>query len=178
MLKELNLSTNAIRGEVERIIGLGSSYLGTEIPFTPKAKKILEQAIQEAGQLGQNYIGPEHLLLALTKDSGGVAAKILKNLGIDVAQVRQQMIQVLREAVPVAAGGVGEGKAKGQQGKALAEFGTDLTQLAAEGKIDPVIGQSVTTAIGRWSFNRFSRGRGGLQQYLNYHDLQSRFEGH
>jgi ATP-dependent Clp protease ATP-binding subunit ClpC len=141
VLKELNLSTDAIRREVERTIGHGSSYLGTEIPFTPKAKKTLEQAVEEARQLDQNYIGPEHLLLAITKDSKGVAAKILKNLGIDLAQVRSQMIQILKEAVPVPAGGVAKGNSQRRKAKALQEFGTDLTKLATEGKIDPVIGR-------------------------------------
>jgi ATP-dependent Clp protease ATP-binding subunit ClpC len=141
LLKELGLTAASARAEVEKIIGRGSGFVGTDIPFTPKAKRVLEQSVQEARQLDQDYIGPEHLLLSITQDSEGVAAKVLKNLGIDLAQVREQLIQVLRETVPVPAGGVPEGNRNRKRGKALAEFGTDLTQLAAEGKIDPVVGR-------------------------------------
>ncbi len=141
VLKELGLTTSAIRGQVERIAGRGPGSVDTEIPFTPKAKKVLEQSVQEARQLDQNYIGPEHLLLSLTRDTSGVAAKVFKNLGVDLAQLRERLIQVLAEAVPVTAGGVEGRKTKAKQGKALTEFGTNLTQLAAEGKIDPVVGR-------------------------------------
>lgn len=141
VLKELGLTTSAIRAEIERMIGRSSGFVGAEIPFTPKAKLILEQSVQEARQLDQDYIGPEHLLLSLIQDTAGVAAKVLKNLGTDLVKVRQRLIQILTEAVPVPAGGVGERNRNRQRGKALTEFGTDLTQLAAEGKIDPVVGR-------------------------------------
>ncbi len=141
VLKKLGLDTSAVRAEVERMIGRRSGFVGTDIPFTPKAKRVLEQSIQEARQLDQDYIGPEHLLLSITQDSEGVAAKVLKNLGIDLAQVREQLIQLLRETVPAPAGGIPERNPNRKQGKALTEFGTDLTQLAAEGKIDPVVGR-------------------------------------
>jgi ATP-dependent Clp protease ATP-binding subunit ClpC len=141
VLKELDLTTSAIRAEVERMIGRGSGFVGAEIPFTPKAKQILEQSIQEARQLEQEYTGPEHLLLSLIQDKAGVAAKVLNKLGIDLVQVRQRLNQILKEAVPVPAGGVQERNRNRQGGKALAEFGTDLTQLAGEGKIDPVVGR-------------------------------------
>ncbi len=141
VLKEFNLTTSAIGKEVERIIGRDSGFVGTEIPFTPKAKQVLEQSVQEAYQLEQNYIAPEHLLLALTQDTTGVPAKVLKNLGVDLAQVQEKLIQVLKEAIPVPAGGVSERQNQRKWGKALTEFGTNLTQLAAEGKIDPVVGR-------------------------------------
>jgi ATP-dependent Clp protease ATP-binding subunit ClpC len=141
VLKELGLTVSSARAEVEKIVGRGAGLVGIEIPFTPKAKQVLEQAIKEAGQLSQNYIGPEHLLLGLTQDSEGVAAKILQNLGIDLTQVRTQVIRITGEAAAVPAGGVPRRENKRSQGKALVEFGTDLTQLATEGKIDPVVGR-------------------------------------
>ncbi len=141
VLKELGLTLAQTRAEVEKIIGRGSGFPGAEIPFTPTAKRILEQAIQEARQLDHNYIGPEHLLLALTQDKQGVAAKILPNLGIDLAQVRTQVIRSIGEAAAVPAGGVPGRETKRSRSKALSEFGTDLTQLAAEDKIDPVVGR-------------------------------------
>ncbi|MEM8673416.1 MAG: ATP-dependent Clp protease ATP-binding subunit [Cyanobacteria bacterium P01_G01_bin.67] len=139
ILKELGLTVSSVRGEVEKIVGRGAGFVGTEIPFTPKAKQVLEQAIKEARQLSQDYIGPEHLLLGLTQDSEGVAAKILQNLGIDLTRVRTQVIRASREVATVAAAPRSE--LKRPQVKALSEFGTDLTQLAAEDKIDPVVGR-------------------------------------
>ncbi len=140
VLKELGLTLSSARGEVEKIVGRGAGFVGAEIPFTPKAKQILEQAIKEAGQLSQDYIGPEHLLLALTQDSEGVAAKILQNLGIDQTQVRTQVIRASSEVAAVPAAPRSELKPLSKR-KALVEFGTDLTQLATEGKIDPVVGR-------------------------------------
>ncbi len=139
VLKESGLTLSSARAEVEKIVGRGAGFVGTEIPFTPKAKQILEQAIKEAGQLSQDYIGPEHLLLGLTQDSEGVAAKILQNLGIDLTQVRTQVIRASSEVAAVSAAPRSE--LKRPQSKALVEFGTDLTQLATEGKIDPVVGR-------------------------------------
>jgi ATP-dependent Clp protease ATP-binding subunit ClpC len=141
VLKELGLTLPSARAEIEKIIGRGSGFVGTEIPFSPTAKKGLEQSIQVAYQLKQDFIAPEHLLLGLTQDAAGVAAKVLKNLGIDLAQLQERLILVLTQSVPVPAGGVEERQEKSQGGKALEEFGTDLTQLAAEGKIDPVVGR-------------------------------------
>ena len=141
VLKELGLTLSQTRAEVEKIIGRGSGFPGAEIPFTPTSKRILEQAIQEARQLDHNYIGPEHLLLALTQDRQGVAAKVLPNLGIDLAQVRTQVIRIIGEAAAVPAGRVPGRETKRSGSKALSEFGTDLTQLAAEDKIDPVVGR-------------------------------------
>lgn len=141
VLKELGLTLPSARAEIEKIIGRGPGFVGTEIPFSPTAKKGLEQSIQVAYQLKQDFIAPEHLLLGLTQDAAGVAAKVLKNLGIDLAQLQERLILVLTQSVPVPAGGVEERQEKSQGGKALEEFGTDLTQLAAEGKIDPVVGR-------------------------------------
>ncbi len=141
VLKELGLTLSSARAEVEKIVGRGAGFVGPEIPFTPKAKQVLEQAIEEARQLTQDYIGPEHLLLSLTQEPEGVAGKILQNLGIDLAQVRTEVIRITGSAAAVPAGGVPRRENKRSQGKALSEFGTDLTQLAREGKIDPVVGR-------------------------------------
>ncbi len=139
VLKELGLTISSARAEVEKIVGRGAGFVGTEIPFTPKAKQVLEQAIEEAGQLSQNYIGPEHLLLGLTQDSEGVVAKIFQNLGIDLTRVRTQVIRASSEVAAVPAAPRSE--LKRPQVKAMFEFGTNLNQLATEGKIDPVVGR-------------------------------------
>jgi ATP-dependent Clp protease ATP-binding subunit ClpC len=141
VLKEFNLTLSAIGREIEKIMGRGSGFVGTEIPFTPKAKQILQQSIQNANQLQEDYVAPEHLLLALTQDRAGVAAKVLKNLGVDLDQLRARLIQVFKETVPVPAGGVVKANKQRKRGKALTEFATNLSQLAAEGKIEPVVGR-------------------------------------
>ena len=139
VLKEFGLTADSARAEVEKIIGYGSGFVGTEIPFTATVKKILEQSIQVAKRLNQDFIAPEHLLLALTQDKAGVATKVLNNLSVDLAQLQDRLILVFTQPVP--AGGVEKNQAKSRRGKALEEFGTDLTHLAAEGKIDPVVGR-------------------------------------
>ena len=139
VLKELGVTLSSARAEVEKSIGRGAGLVELEIPFSPQAKEVLEQAIKEAGQLSQDYIGPEHLLLGLTQDSEGVAAKILQNLGIDLTRVRTQVIRASSEVAAVPA--TPRSEIKRPQVKALFEFGTNLNQLATEGKIDPVVGR-------------------------------------
>ncbi len=141
VLKELGLNVSSARAEVEKIVGRGAGFVGVEIPFTPKSKQVLEQAIEEARQLNQDYVGPEHLLLGLIQDPESVAGKILQNLGIELAQVRTQVIRTIGEVAAVPAGRVPERETQRSRRKALSEFGTDLTQLASEGKIDPVVGR-------------------------------------
>lgn len=158
ILEELGLTYSAARAEVERTVGCGTGFVGMEIPFTPKAKAVLEQAIQEARQLAHNFISPEHLLLGLLKDADSVAIKVLQNLDIDLVQVRVRLLRVLGEAAAVPVSGGRKVKANRSQGKALAEFGTDLTQLAAAGQIDPLIGRQreierVTQILGRRTKN-------------------------
>jgi ATP-dependent Clp protease ATP-binding subunit ClpC len=124
---------------VEKIIGRGSGFVAVEIPFTPRAKRVLELSLEEARQLGHNYIGTEHLLLGLIREGEGVAARVLENLGVDLAKVRTQVIRMLGETAEVTAGG---GGSKGStKTPTLDEFGSNLTQLAAEGKLDPVVGR-------------------------------------
>ncbi|MGL6135916.1 MAG: ATP-dependent Clp protease ATP-binding subunit, partial [Planktothrix sp.] len=138
-LKAQGLALREVQKEVEAIIGRGSGFLPVEIPFTPRAKRIFETAMKEARQMGNNYIGPEHILLGLLQDNEGVASKVLENLGVDRSQVRTEVIRSLGEETTVAPGG--GGRSKSTKTATLDEFGTNLTQLAAEGKLDPMIGR-------------------------------------
>jgi ATP-dependent Clp protease ATP-binding subunit ClpC len=137
VLKSMGVNLKDARIEVEKIIGRGSGFVAVEIPFTPRAKRVLELSLEEARQLGHNYIGTEHLLLGLIREGEGVAARVLENLGVDLSKVRTQVIRMLGETAEVTAGG-GQGRTKTPT---LDEFGTNLTQLAAEGKLDPVVGR-------------------------------------
>ena len=141
-LESLDISLDAVREQVQDIIGQGQQQPTGHIPFTPRAKKVLELSLREALQLGHNYIGTEHILLGLIREGEGVAAQVLVKLGADLNRVRQQVIQLLsgyqgKEAVSV--GGQDAGSDKGSQ--VLDQFGTNLTQSAREGKLDPVIGR-------------------------------------
>ncbi|WP_324649416.1 ATP-dependent Clp protease ATP-binding subunit [Georgenia sp. H159] len=141
-LESLDISLEGVRQQVTEIIGEGQQAPGGHIPFTPRAKKVLELSLREALQLGHNYIGTEHILLGLIREGEGVAAQVLNKLGADLNRVRQQVIQLLsgyqgKEAV--AAGGPAEGQPSGSA--VLDQFGRNLTQAAREGKLDPVIGR-------------------------------------
>jgi len=138
VLKSMGVNLKDARVEVEKIIGRGSGFVAVEIPFTPRAKRVLELSLEEARQLGHNYIGTEHLLLGLIREGEGVAARVLENLGVDLAKVRTQVIRMLGETAEVAAGGSGKGSTKTPT---LDEFGNNLTQMAAEAKLDPVVGR-------------------------------------
>ena len=138
VLKSMGVNLKDARVEVEKIIGRGSGFVAVEIPFTPRAKRVLELSLEEARQLGHNYIGTEHLLLGLIREGEGVAARVLENLGVDLAKVRTQVIRMLGETAEVAAGGGGKGSTKTPT---LDEFGNNLTQLASEAKLDPVVGR-------------------------------------
>ena len=139
VLKSLGVNLKDSRIEVEKIIGRGSGFVAVEIPFTPRAKRVLELSLEEARQLGHNYIGTEHLLLGLIREGEGVAARVLENLGIDLTKVRTQVIRMLGETAEV---GPGSGSGKGNVKTAtLDEFGTNLTKLASESKLDPVVGR-------------------------------------
>ena len=139
VLKSMGVNLKDARIEVEKIIGRGSGFVAVEIPFTPRAKRVLELSLEEARQLGHNYIGTEHLLLGLIREGEGVAARVLENLGVDLSKVRTQVIRMLGETAEVAAG------SGGSQGRnktpTLDEFGSNLTQMAGEGKLDPVVGR-------------------------------------
>ncbi|MBO8219331.1 ATP-dependent Clp protease ATP-binding subunit [Prochlorococcus marinus] len=139
VLKSLGVNLKDSRIEVEKIIGRGSGFVAVEIPFTPRAKRVLELSLEEARQLGHNYIGTEHLLLGLIREGEGVAARVLENLTIDLTKVRTQVIRMLGETAEV---GSGTNSSKGNLKTAtLDEFGTNLTKLASESKLDPVVGR-------------------------------------
>ena len=140
VLKSMGVNLKDARVEVEKIIGRGSGFVAVEIPFTPRAKRVLELSLEEARQLGHNYIGTEHLLLGLIREGEGVAARVLENLGVDLAKVRTQVIRMLGETAEVGAGGGGGSKGSTKT-PTLDEFGTNLTQLATEAKLDPVVGR-------------------------------------
>lgn len=141
VLKSMGVNLKDARVEVEKIIGRGSGFVAVEIPFTPRAKRVLELSLEEARQLGHNYIGTEHLLLGLIREGEGVAARVLENLGVDLAKVRTQVIRMLGETAEVGAGGGGGAKGSTKT-PTLDEFGTNLTQLATESKLDPVVGRN------------------------------------
>jgi ATP-dependent Clp protease ATP-binding subunit ClpC len=138
VLKSMGVNLKDARIEVEKIIGRGSGFVAVEIPFTPRAKRVLELSLEEARQLGHNYIGTEHLLLGLIREGEGVAARVLENLGVDLSKVRTQVIRMLGETAEVTA--------TGQSGRnktpTLDEFGSNLTQMALDGKLDPVVGRA------------------------------------
>ena len=140
VLKSLGVNLKDSRIEVEKIIGRGSGFVAVEIPFTPRAKRVLELSLEEARQLGHNYIGTEHLLLGLIREGEGVAARVLENLGIDLTKVRTQVVRMLGETAEVGAGGANTGKGNVKTAT-LDEFGTNLTKLASESKLDPVVGR-------------------------------------
>ena len=141
-LEALGISLEAVRSQVEEIIGQGQQAPSGHIPFTPRAKKVLELSLREALQLGHNYIGTEHILLGLIREGEGVAAQVLVKLGADLNRVRQQVIQLLsgyQGKEPAAQGGPTEGTPT--TSLVLDQFGRNLTQAAREGKLDPVIGR-------------------------------------
>ena len=148
-LESLGIALEGVRQQVEEIIGQGQQAPSGHIPFTPRAKKVLELSLREALQLGHNYIGTEHILLGLIREGEGVAAQVLVKLGADLNRVRQQVLQLLsgyqgsgyqgREPAEGASGGRGEGAPSSSL--VLDQFGRNLSQQAREGKLDPVIGR-------------------------------------
>ena len=141
-LESLGINLDSVRQQVQEIIGQGQQAPAGHIPFTPRAKKVLELSLREALHLGHSYIGTEHLLLGLIREGEGVAAQVLTKLGADTNRVRQQVIQLLsgfQGKETVAVGGDNTEKQKGSQ--ILDQFGRNLTQAAADGKLDPVIGR-------------------------------------
>ena len=152
-LESLGISLEAVRSQVEELIGQGGSSPSGHIPFTPRAKKVLELSLREALQLGHNYIGTEHILLGLIREGEGVAAQVLVKLGADLSRVRQQVIQLLSgysgsgapsgEKAGVTSRGGGGDSASGSL--VLDQFGNNLTKAAREKKLDPVIGRQRET---------------------------------
>jgi len=139
-LESLGISLEAVRSQVEEIIGQGQQAPSGHIPFTPRAKKVLELSLREALQLGHNYIGTEHILLGLIREGEGVAAQVLVKLGADLNKVRQQVIQLLNGYQAKEPAGTAS-EATPSTSLVLDQFGRNLTQAAREGKLDPVIGR-------------------------------------
>lgn len=147
-LKSMGVNLKDARVEVEKIIGRGSGFVAVEIPFTPRAKRVLELSWDEARQLGHNYIGTEHLLLGLTREGEGVAARVLENLGVDLNKIRSNVVKMLGDSKPQGTASVGVGGSPSSSSSAnkvktpsLDEYGTDLTLAAAELRLDPVVGR-------------------------------------
>ncbi len=141
VLSGLEVSLEDVRGEIMRIVGEGEHEAQGQIPFTPRAKKVLELALREALSLGHNYIGTEHILLGLVRESEGVAARILNDLDADADRIRQEVMRVL--SGPTRRGQKTEGAAPGGKkgSKVLEQFGRNLTKYAEEDKLDPVVGR-------------------------------------
>ena len=148
VLESLDITVERVRAQVVRIVGSGEEVTSGQIPFTPRAKKVLELALREALSLGHNYIGTEHILLGLVRENEGVAARILLDFDADSEKIRNEVIRMLsgpggapagrRAARGAGAGAPGEGK---KSSKLLDQFGRNLTKLAADGKLDPVVGR-------------------------------------
>src|SRR5512134_2905523 len=152
VLESLDITVERVRSQVVRIVGSGEEVTAGQIPFTPRAKKVLELALREALSLGHNYIGTEHILLGLVRENEGVAARILLDFDADSEKIRNEVIRMLSgpggrrqgsssgqgAAAGAGAGPAGEGK---KSSKLLDQFGRNLTKLAAEGKLDPVVGR-------------------------------------
>jgi ATP-dependent Clp protease ATP-binding subunit ClpC len=142
VLESLDITVERVRAQVVRIVGSGEEVTSGQIPFTPRAKKVLELALREALSLGHNYIGTEHILLGLVRENEGVAARILLDFDADSEKIRNEVIRMLSgpggRRQGAGTGGGGEGK---KSSKLLDQFGRNLTKLAAESKLDPVIGR-------------------------------------
>jgi len=135
VLESLNINPERVRAEIESAIGRGERTPYEEVAFTPRAKKVLELALDEARRLGHNYIGTEHLLLGLIREGEGVAARVLEAMGADLERVRSQVVYLLGEE------GTASYTKQASKTPTLDEFGRDLTKLARENKLDPVIGR-------------------------------------
>jgi ATP-dependent Clp protease ATP-binding subunit ClpC len=144
VLESLDITTERVRSQVVRIVGSGEEVTSGQIPFTPRAKKVLELALREALSLGHNYIGTEHILLGLVRENEGVAARILLDFDADSDKIRNEVIRMLSGPGGRRSGGGGGGQGEGagkKSSKLLDQFGRNLTKLAEEGKLDPVIGR-------------------------------------
>ncbi len=152
VLQSLGMNLNNIRLEIEKLVQIGPTTVVTgDLPFTPKAKKVMELAMEEARALGHNYIGTEHLLLGLIREGEGVASQVFTNMGLDIEKVREEVIKLLGSTTPgsqygpptqqAPPPGAGPSPASKTKTPALDAFGRDLTKIAKEGKLDPVIGR-------------------------------------
>ncbi|MEI6625101.1 MAG: Clp protease N-terminal domain-containing protein, partial [Thermoleophilia bacterium] len=149
VLDSLDITVEDVRANVARIVGQGEEVTTGQIPFTPRAKKVLELALREALSLGHNYIGTEHILLGLVRENEGVAARILLDFDADAEKIRNEIIRMLsgpgrrsQSGGTAAGAGAGAGSPESKKSsKLLDQFGRNLTKLATEGKLDPVVGR-------------------------------------
>jgi ATP-dependent Clp protease ATP-binding subunit ClpC len=141
VLESLDITVERVRAQVVRIVGSGEEVTSGQIPFTPRAKKVLELALREALSLGHNYIGTEHILLGLVRENEGVAARILLDFDADAEKIRNEIIRMLSGPGRRQQGAGGAPGEKSKSSKLLDQFGRNLTKLAAEGKLDPVVGR-------------------------------------
>ena len=148
VLESLDITVERVRAQVVRIVGSGEEVTSGQIPFTPRAKKVLELALREALSLGHNYIGTEHILLGLVRENEGVAARILLDFDADSDKIRNEVIRML-SGPGGRRPGQGQGSSQGQveggkkSSKLLDQFGRNLTRLAEDGKLDPVVGREI-----------------------------------
>jgi ATP-dependent Clp protease ATP-binding subunit ClpC len=142
VLESLDITVEEVRAQVARIVGQGDEVTTGQIPFTPRAKKVLELALREALSLGHNYIGTEHILLGLVRENEGVAARILLDFDADAEKIRNEIIRMLSgPGRRQQAGGGGQSGEKAKSSKLLDQFGRNFTKQASEGKLDPVVGR-------------------------------------
>ena len=141
VLESLDITVEEVRAQVARIVGQGDEVTSGQIPFTPRAKKVLELALREALSLGHNYIGTEHILLGLVRENEGVAARILLDFDADAEKIRNEIIRMLSGPGRRGQAQGGPPGEKSKSSKLLDQFGRNLTKLAAEGKLDPVVGR-------------------------------------
>jgi ATP-dependent Clp protease ATP-binding subunit ClpC len=141
VLESLDITVEEVRAQVARIVGQGDEVTTGQIPFTPRAKKVLELALREALSLGHNYIGTEHILLGLVRENEGVAARILLDFDADAEKIRNEIIRMLSGPGRRQQGGSAAAGEKAKSSKLLDQFGRNLTKLAAESKLDPVVGR-------------------------------------
>src|SRR5437588_1030712 len=141
VLESLDITVEEVRAQVARIVGQGDEVTSGQIPFTPRAKKVLELALREALSLGHNYIGTEHILLGLVRENEGVAARILLDFDADAEKIRNEIIRMLSGPGRRQQGAGGAPGEKSKSSKLLDQFGRNLTRQSAEGKLDPVVGR-------------------------------------
>jgi ATP-dependent Clp protease ATP-binding subunit ClpC len=141
VLESLDITVEEVRAQVARIVGQGDEVTTGQIPFTPRAKKVLELALREALSLGHNYIGTEHILLGLVRENEGVAARILLDFDADAEKIRNEIIRMLSGPGRRQQGGGGASGEKAKSSKLLDQFGRNFTKQASEGKLDPVVGR-------------------------------------
>ncbi|MGZ4439494.1 MAG: Clp protease N-terminal domain-containing protein, partial [Gaiellaceae bacterium] len=141
VLESLDITVEEVRAQVARIVGQGDEVTTGQIPFTPRAKKVLELALREALSLGHNYIGTEHILLGLVRENEGVAARILLDFDADAEKIRNEIIRMLSGPGRRQQGAGGPPGEKSKSSKLLDQFGRNLTKQSTEGKLDPVVGR-------------------------------------